>query len=86
MPAVDSAGVPYDKKLDPVLPDNFLLSIQGTKVLLTFIKDASGKVTWMRTRPFVAQRTAMPPSGFKVDAAKLRAVLRTLPRDPLLLR
>ena len=80
MPAVEAAGVPYDKTLTPASADNFVLSIQGTTTLLTFVKDGTGAYRYLRTRPFVAVRTTAP--AFRevpliVDAVDLRERLRT---------
>jgi CubicO group peptidase (beta-lactamase class C family) len=79
MPDLDKAGVPYEKTLSAASLDNFVLGIQGTQTLLTFIKDGTGAYRYLRTRPFVAVRPATPAMRtipFVVDAAALRERLR----------
>lgn len=79
MPDVEAAGVPYDKALTPATIDNFVLSIQGTTVVVTFIKDGTGAYRYLRTRPFVAIRPATSPvkrPKFVVDPIELRERLR----------
>jgi CubicO group peptidase (beta-lactamase class C family) len=61
MPAVDDAGIPYDATLEPYTPDNFLLGIQGTKLLVTFVADQDGIYRYLRTRVFVGTRPDAPP-------------------------
>lgn len=89
MPDVDAAGVPYDSKLVPASPGTFVLGIQGTQILVTFVDDGAsgsgGKATWLRTRPFVARRDVAAPAAKVVDADTLRVQLRALPKPPLVL-
>lgn len=57
MPDVDEAGIPYDPVLTPTLPDNFTLTVQGTTLPVTFLRDPDGNPTYLRTRAFVAARS-----------------------------
>jgi len=82
LPDVEAAGVAYEKKLIPYTPNNFVLRIQGTQALLTFIADTTGKYAWMRTRFFVAKRSETMASH-AVDGAAIRDALRNLPHAPL---
>ncbi|HEY8041332.1 MAG TPA: hypothetical protein VIF15_16110, partial [Polyangiaceae bacterium] len=78
MPDLDAAQIPYTPALTPVTPDNFVLTVQGQQVELTFVADAAGTYNWIRTRPFAAERTPPGPSprpGMRVDARALRARL-----------
>lgn len=57
---LDTAMIPYDPKLVPSSPGSFLLGIQGTRLLLTFIPDPAGATNpaaYVRTRAFVGVRT-----------------------------
>ncbi len=86
MPDVESAGVPYTPALIPVSPGNFVLRIQGTQVLVTFVDDGDTKSAFLRTRPFVAKRTtttAAKAPAMKVDADALSRRLRAMPHAPL---
>lgn len=84
MPDVEAAKVPYDATLQTVSPGNFVLSIQGTKTLLTFVPDGTGRTTFMRTRFFVATRTTTTMSApVKIDGAALKNSIRALPVHPL---
>jgi CubicO group peptidase (beta-lactamase class C family) len=56
MPDMDAANVPYDKTLTPAYVDDFAFKFNGADTEVTFLKDASGAFTWMRTRGFVAKR------------------------------
>jgi CubicO group peptidase (beta-lactamase class C family) len=56
MPDLDRFGVPYEPELVHFGPDNFLLSVQGFNLPLTFILDDDGRAEFLRTRPFVAKR------------------------------
>jgi CubicO group peptidase (beta-lactamase class C family) len=91
MPAADALGIAYHPVLVPVSPRNFLFWIEGTQFPLTFIHGAPGEPTWLRTRPFVAERAALPgvraaapaPSAERVRAA-FRAARSLAPeRGPL---
>jgi CubicO group peptidase (beta-lactamase class C family) len=57
MPGVDAAQIPYDATLTPAAPNGFDLAIQGRSLRVTFIPDAMGNYTWLRTLAFVARRT-----------------------------
>jgi CubicO group peptidase (beta-lactamase class C family) len=75
MPDVDAANVPYDPKLVAIAPDNFVLSIDGYKTRISFLRDSAGKAEYIRHRAFVAKRTEMVLPR-KVDARALRQHLR----------
>lgn len=79
LPDVDAAHIPYDPKLVAVSPDNFALSIQGTQLLLSFLRDSAGNPEYMRARAFVAKRTTTTVAH-AVDA---RALRRRLAEDAL---
>lgn len=78
LPDVDRAGIPYTPKLRAVSRDNFVLAIQGTQILATFLFDETGAVEYFRTRPFVA---AVTPGAriapHAIDAARLHQALVT---------
>lgn len=59
MPTLDSMSIPYDTTLTPFTKDNFILGIQGTQVLATFILDTAGNPEYFRTRFAVGVR--QPP-------------------------
>ncbi len=82
--------IPYDSVLIPYAPDNFILGIQGTQLLITFLFDENDQVEYLRTRAFVGgfvdspdkqMRSMMPP------LAGPEELLRTLrlTSSPLLL-
>ncbi|HLK90378.1 MAG TPA: serine hydrolase domain-containing protein [Polyangia bacterium] len=56
VPSFDAAGTPYEKTLQPTSMDNFIITVQGSPVLLTFIPDATGTYVWIRTQTVVARR------------------------------
>ena len=58
MPDMDAQGVAYDKTLTPTVLDNFVFKFDGADTAITFIKDGSGAYVWLRTRGFVAKRSA----------------------------
>jgi hypothetical protein len=60
IPAADEAGVVYDPILQPISPRNFLFSVDGTQLLITFLVDEAGQGEYLRARPFVARRV---PAG-----------------------
>lgn len=64
MPDVDSAHIPYDKKLEPICPDNFVLTIQGQRIQVTFIYDEAKKVKYFRTRAFVGEKKSTSAKTF----------------------
>lgn len=56
---LDTAMIPYDPKLVPSSPGSFVVGIQGTQLLLTFIPDpanAASPPAYLRTRAFVGVR------------------------------
>jgi CubicO group peptidase (beta-lactamase class C family) len=56
VPSFDAAGTPYDKTLQPTSMDNFIITVQGSPILLTFIADGTGAYVWIRTQTVVAKR------------------------------
>ena len=92
MPGLDAAGIAYDPVLTPVTADNFTVNLAAYgPQLVTFIKDASGSYTWLRTRLAVASREPTPSSALRApaaDAATLRERLRSASKrpEPLALR
>ncbi len=56
IPSFDTAGTPYAQTLQPTSMDNFLVTVQGSPVPLTFIADATGTYVWIRTQTVVARR------------------------------
>jgi CubicO group peptidase (beta-lactamase class C family) len=77
MPAVDDAGIPYSPVLQPNGPGNFILTIQGFQLPVTFLLDESGQREYLRTRPFVGRAvTIMPSMPFTVDPVALTRAFR----------
>jgi len=62
MPTLDRLGFDYDEELLPYTPDNFVLGIDGTQLLMTFIRDEEGASEYARTRAFVGA-LGEAPSG-----------------------
>jgi CubicO group peptidase (beta-lactamase class C family) len=58
MPLLDMNRIPYEKELRPVSRRNFILTVQGFPLPVTFILDDRGQVEYLRTRVFVARREA----------------------------
>lgn len=56
IPMLDSFGPTYQAELDPVSRDNFLLTLDGETMLLTFLRGDDGRGETIRARPFVAFR------------------------------
>jgi CubicO group peptidase (beta-lactamase class C family) len=82
LPDVDAAGIAYTPALQAVAIDTFALTIQGTQVSLTFLRDASGGYGWMRARQFVAQRaatttTTTTTASKRIEPERLRSWIRT---------
>jgi CubicO group peptidase (beta-lactamase class C family) len=48
--------VPYETLLTPYAGDSFILGIQGTELLVTFILSDNGEVEYLRTRSFVGEK------------------------------
>jgi hypothetical protein len=57
LPKLDEAKTPYNQELKPTVVDNFILTVEGTQMPLTFIADANGIYTYIRSRPYLAVRT-----------------------------
>jgi CubicO group peptidase (beta-lactamase class C family) len=60
IPAFDTAGTPYTQALQPTSMDNFIITVQGEPIPLTFIADATGAYVWIRTQAAVARRVSNP--------------------------
>ncbi len=58
IPAFDATSTPYDQTLQPTSMDNFIASVQGSPIPLTFIADSTGAYVWIRTQTVVARRVA----------------------------
>jgi CubicO group peptidase (beta-lactamase class C family) len=58
MPLLDDYGIPYDPQATPIGADTFLIEVQGTPLVLTFVDGEDGAPRWARTRSFVADRSA----------------------------
>jgi hypothetical protein len=81
MPAIDAANIPYDPLLTSIDPRNWVMSIQGTQLLVTFVDDETGTPRWFRTRAFVGTRSdgmpmpSPPPPVRGVDPDAFRAAI-----------
>ncbi len=58
MPALDALGVPYEAELAPYLADSFVMNVQDTPLVLTFLDGDDGAAKWARTRAFVGERVS----------------------------
>jgi CubicO group peptidase (beta-lactamase class C family) len=79
MPDLDANNIPYDRALTPVSPNNFVVTIEGLQLLLTFVPDATGTFAWLRSRLFVADRqpaAQAPGARTAIDPVALRRRLR----------
>ena len=57
IPALDNANIEYDSNLEPVRPDNFYIHYpDGSFDLLSFIRDESGAVEYLRSRNYVGKK------------------------------
>jgi len=56
LPTLDDLDIPYEHRLTPTLPNNFLFYVQGIPLPLTFLFDDQGQVEYLRTRPFVGKK------------------------------
>ncbi|MCB9649988.1 MAG: beta-lactamase family protein [Deltaproteobacteria bacterium] len=87
MPDVDAAGLTYQPVLTPIARHNFVLSVEGLALQVTFLGDEGQPATWLRTRPFVATRTTTArPAAVAVDRASLLGRLRAAAREAPVLR
>ncbi len=75
MPDVDAAHIPYEKKLEPICPENFVLTIQGQRLQVTFISDDAGKVKYFRTRAFVGEKRESGAKTFSFSPRSFKAEL-----------
>ena len=57
IPSLDASNTPYTQQLQPNTVDNFIVTVQGTPMPLTFIADSNGVYTYIRCRPYLAIRT-----------------------------
>lgn len=84
MPDLDDLGIPYDTDLVPYSKNNFVLGIQGTQVLATFILDSGGNAEYFRTRFAVGAREApafAPSAAPAIDGERLRRALQSAKYD-----
>ena len=58
--SLDATNIPYTQQLQPTTVDNFIVTVQGTPMPLTFIADSNGVYTYIRCRPYLAIRTGGP--------------------------
>jgi CubicO group peptidase (beta-lactamase class C family) len=72
MPALDQMSIPYDSALTPLSKGNFLLNVQNTPMLATFILGTSGNGEYFRTRVFVGARQAPFAPSAVMPGAKER--------------
>lgn len=61
MPDLDALNIDYQPKLTPYAPNNFILSVQGTQLLITFLYDEPTQAKYLRTRAFVGVREEAGP-------------------------
>ena len=81
-PLLDDIGYSYDAELYPYSPDNFVLYIEGTGMLVTFIRSDTGRVEYFRTRYFVGERAVDVAGGGGGDAAAVEQMLWQLRLHP----
>jgi CubicO group peptidase (beta-lactamase class C family) len=93
MPALDAASIPYQPLLQPYAGRTFILGVQGTFLLLTFIDGEAGTPHWLRTRAFVGARVdgagpgsmPDPPRAPRpLDVATFEQRLAEVRREPAL--
>jgi CubicO group peptidase (beta-lactamase class C family) len=60
VPLLDSSSTPYTTELTPLFVDEFIMTVDGEQLPLTFIADANGAYTYIRSRPYLAVRTSAP--------------------------
>jgi CubicO group peptidase (beta-lactamase class C family) len=58
IPSFDAVNTPYDQVLRPTSMDNFVVTVQGSQIPLTFIADSTGNYMWIRTRIAVGKRVS----------------------------
>jgi CubicO group peptidase (beta-lactamase class C family) len=82
IPAATAAGIAYDPVLVATSPRNFLLSIDGEWLSVTFIHGGPADPVYLRTRAFVAVRetgaisgTGKAPAPTPIQADRLRKAL-----------
>ncbi|MCA9568469.1 MAG: beta-lactamase family protein [Myxococcales bacterium] len=83
-PEIDAADIPYEHVLQPLWEDAYLFDAQNNPIAVTFARDATGEVRWLRHRAFVASKVddvgiakdeaPRPP----IDARALRDALTAL--------
>jgi CubicO group peptidase (beta-lactamase class C family) len=56
IPSFDTAGTSYVQTLQPTSMDNFIITVEGSPIPLTFIADGTGTYVWIRTQTAVAKR------------------------------
>lgn len=92
MPELDRLRIPYEHELVPTSPRNFVLTVQGYPLGVTFILDQAGNSEYFRTRVAVAERVSRarvrsPSPALSLDRERfLRAVRAESMRAPRLYR
>ncbi len=56
VPSLEADGISYQEELTAVRPDNFVMTVDGGSQDLTFIRDDSGAVEYVRNRYYVGLR------------------------------
>lgn len=77
LPSLDAVGYPYSPVLTPTTPGNFILTLDGYPLGVTFIPDEQGVYRYFRTRVAVGTRqsTLTAPRATQIDVARLRRML-----------
>lgn len=80
-PLLDEYQIPYDRSFTPYAADNLVWGVQGTELVVSFIRDSEGEPAWLRTRAFAAERVpdAARSARPRPDPAALRAALAASP-------
>jgi CubicO group peptidase (beta-lactamase class C family) len=78
MPDLDAINYPYEPELVPSSPGNFIQTLNSYPILVTFVPNEEGAITYFRTRHYVATRDASeaPTSQPPPDPRRLTRALR----------
>jgi CubicO group peptidase (beta-lactamase class C family) len=68
MPGLEAEGYLVDADLVPESTDRWTVTIENAPFDLTFIRDATGRPTWVRNHLFVGTRSDLPLDGSEVPA------------------
>ncbi len=74
----DQYDIPYDPVLEPYTPNNFLLTIDGVTLPVTFLFDDPESAKYLRTRFFVGVREAAMLAAAPTDAERLASLFAGL--------